>query len=264
MKYSIVALFAFSLLVSHSALSETNAPPDAKQHKALFRQKIYERTGGFITRAGSQKGTLLILDCQKTVAASNHFNFVNLIDKRLNYKVAYVQTNAVAQANWASELHRRGAQVLIALVEDDSTPSLVVVPDEHWAAINIRKLDQGIKTESGKKKLIPIRARRQLIRACGLLAGSLSNFKGSPASIHRLEDIDEASDFLPMDQFENFGKYLYDSGMRPRQFATYKKACEEGWAPAPTNDIRKAIWEKVHEIPTKPIKIEFDPKTDTK
>ena len=27
--------------------------------------------------------------------------------------------------------------------------------------------------------------------------------------------------------------------------ASYKVACEEGWAPAPTNDFQKAIWEKV-------------------
>lgn len=43
---------------------------------------------------------------------------------------------------------------------------------------------------------------------------------------------------------------------------TYLKACQEGWASAPTNDIQKAIWNKVHEVPDKPIKIEFDPKVD--
>ena len=43
---------------------------------------------------------------------------------------------------------------------------------------------------------------------------------------------------------------------------THKKACQEGWAPAPTNDVQKAIWEKVHAIPDKPMTIEFDPKKD--
>ena len=40
---------------------------------------------------------------------------------------------------------------------------------------------------------------------------------------------------------------------------TYKTACEEGWAPAPTNDIQKAIWDNVRSLPTKPMKIEYDP-----
>jgi len=35
---------------------------------------------------------------------------------------------------------------------------------------------------------------------------------------------------------------------------------EEGWAPAPTNEYQKIVWDKVHAIPQKPMKIEFDPK----
>ena len=30
------------------------------------------------------------------------------------------------------------------------------------------------------------------------------------------------------------------------RYVTYRQACIEGWAPAPTNDVQKAIWEKVH------------------
>ena len=37
---------------------------------------------------------------------------------------------------------------------------------------------------------------------------------------------------------------------------------QQGWAPAPTNEVQQAIWDKVHQIPDKPITIEFDPKTD--
>jgi hypothetical protein len=40
----------------------------------------------------------------------------------------------------------------------------------------------------------------------------------------------------------------------------YKLACEEGWAPAPTNEYQKAIWDETHAIPANPMKIEFDPK----
>ena len=40
---------------------------------------------------------------------------------------------------------------------------------------------------------------------------------------------------------------------------SYKRACIEGWAPAPTNDIQKAIWEQAkadkERGPTNPIKI---------
>ena len=39
-------------------------------------------------------------------------------------------------------------------------------------------------------------------------------------------------------------------------FATYRQACQEGWAPAPSNDEQKAIWKEVHELPSAPITIE--------
>ena len=48
-------------------------------------------------------------------------------------------------------------------------------------------------------------------------------------------------------------------GIIPGKRAVYQKACEEGWAPAPTNDVQRAIWEKVKaeqsEKPSNPIRI---------
>ena len=45
-------------------------------------------------------------------------------------------------------------------------------------------------------------------------------------------------------------------------FASYRTACQQGWAPAPTNDAQRTIWQEVHQIPDKPITIKFDPKRD--
>ena len=49
-------------------------------------------------------------------------------------------------------------------------------------------------------------------------------------------------------------------GVTPARKGIYEAACQQGWAPAPTNDIQKAIWDKVHAVPATPMKIEFDPK----
>ena len=49
-------------------------------------------------------------------------------------------------------------------------------------------------------------------------------------------------------------------GAYVKRRTSYHKACEEGWAPAPTNEVQKAIWEQVkadkERGPTNPIKIE--------
>jgi hypothetical protein len=48
-------------------------------------------------------------------------------------------------------------------------------------------------------------------------------------------------------------------GITPDRTATYKRACKQGWAPTPTNEYQKAIWERVkadkERGPTNPIKI---------
>ena len=49
-------------------------------------------------------------------------------------------------------------------------------------------------------------------------------------------------------------------GITTITIASYRTACRNGWAPAPTNDVQKAIWDEVHAIPAQPMKIEFDPK----
>ena len=63
--------------------------------------------------------------------------------------------------------------------------------------------------------------------------------------------------------YQNFNKMINNAklmGVAVRRRVSYRKACQEGWAPAPTNDIQKAIWDKVHAVPATPMKIEFDPK----
>lgn len=51
---------------------------------------------------------------------------------------------------------------------------------------------------------------------------------------------------------EDFGFALWKRG-------TYIGACQEGWAHPPTNDVQRAVWEKVHAIPDKPITIKYNP-----
>ena len=54
-------------------------------------------------------------------------------------------------------------------------------------------------------------------------------------------------------------KHLKGIGVKPARRTTYKRACQEGWAPAPTNAYQKAIWEQVkadkERGPTNPITI---------
>ena len=49
-----------------------------------------------------------------------------------------------------------------------------------------------------------------------------------------------------------------------RSVTNYRTAVKEGWAPQPTNDVQKAIWDKVHAMPTEPLKIKSETKKQEK
>lgn len=63
----------------------------------------------------------------------------------------------------------------------------------------------------------------------------------------------------PPDEYARTLDYLKRYGVEPYVETTYRHACQEGWAPTPTNDYQKAIWEKERKLPSNPLKIEFDP-----
>lgn len=88
-----------------------------------------------------------------------------------------------------------------------------------------------------------------------------SNFPNSIMRLIRSEkDLDKLGDVVPADVHARTIENLKTIGITPTQITTYLQACKLGWAPAPTNEFQKAIWEKVHAAPKNPMKIEFDPK----
>lgn len=74
--------------------------------------------------------------------------------------------------------------------------------------------------------------------------------------------LDLTVDTIPMDMVGYYQAFLKPLGVIPREYTTYKRAGREGWAPAPTNDIQKAIWEKMNQVPDKPMTIEFGLRND--
>jgi hypothetical protein len=61
------------------------------------------------------------------------------------------------------------------------------------------------------------------------------------------------------DMIDAIRRNMKARGITQTMISSYLKACEQGWAPAPTNDYQRAIWEKVkadkERGPTNPITI---------
>ena len=130
-------------------------------------------------------------------------------------------------------------------------------------AIAERAFDGGKDSPDAAK--LALRVRKEMWRGFGYALGA-ANSGYQPCvmrDVKSLADLDEKPiAILSPEPLMRIDPTLRQLGLAQLRHATYKRACEEGWAPAPTNDWQKAVWEKVKaeqsEAPTKGIKIKYD------
>lgn len=246
--------------------TDENPPPKkafkdrTPEEQVAFRKYVadrrYRMTGGDIDTPGSNQGKILILDTQTRFAGSETTNVIASIYEMTKLPIAYEKGTAAEAADPAATLKNRKANVVVYILDDKTSPAMLVAPEDHWVKMNVGKLDKGLEGALAKN-MFAQRCRKELIRsftyACG---GATSQFPNNVMAIGKLEDLDFVKEFVPVDMQMRYDKYLKEIGVTAKRTTTYANACKSGWAPAPTNDVQKAVWNRIHELPTKPITIE--------
>lgn len=218
--------------------------------------------GGWVPRPGSQRGSVTIIDTQNRIPESVFRNVVDIFEAGTMIKFCYAKANPDDPQSLATS---SSSQVNLVIVDDDKTPSMLIAPDDFWGVVNVRKLDKNLKSESARRKFYHSRCGKEAIRALSLLCGcGASQFSGNVSNASRIEDLDLCQGkALPVDVQQKILHHLGQIGITPLETLAYEDACMSGIAPTPTNDVQTAIWNRVHAPPSEPIKITFDPKTDT-
>lgn len=231
----------------------------AMADKQEFQQRFLTATGGKITKPGSQNGTIVIANSQADANVEWLNEAAQYIADTLHYKA--IVENKVFEMQ---DAHRAKA-VMIYIVNDTALPTIFCAPEELWGVVNVAKL----KTE--KTAFYQARVKKEISRVFALVSGaSSSKFVGTLLNpITTTSELDTHVDNrLPADVLARIPAYLGQVGITPAFISTYAAACKQGWAPAPTNDVQKAIWEKIKaekdQKPSNPIKVNFDPKTAPK
>ena len=263
MKHIIIAAIvaAASLGADATAITVvTNA--DGKVVRKLDRAKLdaamTRRTGGKVVVPGSLKGKIVYVNSQ-TRAPRKWLE--------QNAETFCEATKlAIEVADGKFEFPSPGIQgeASLFVVDDPALPPILSAPESRWAMVNVAPLARG---EGEKPQFFAARVQKELTRGFCLLAGAQNS--GYPDAlvgcITKPEDLDHFADCrLPIDVMNRFAPYLKGYGITPKVYSTYKNACEQGWAPAPTNDVQKAIWDKVHAMPSEPIKIKPETKKQDK
>ena len=200
----------------------------------------------FLPVPNSQKGQVTFVNRQTRLADSEISSVCKTIEKATKCKA----TIGTAE----------GAKVVVEIVDDGTAPVMTAYPEDYRAVVNIGKLDMNLKGKALEKFFVS-RCRKELLRAfCFACGAGGSQYPDNIMAIGDIRDLDLVDEFIPGDTASTCEVRLAKVGVMPMRFATYAKACREGWAPQPTNDVQKAIWDKVHAMPTEPIKIKPEEK----
>ena len=250
-KAAVVA--AMSLTLAASAAPDPLTPEQRAERKAA----VVARVGGLLRRPGTPAGRIAVINAQKAVPVEEFKATYAKNASRVKGVDHWAEAEGVGVDTAAAEKRKLNAQIAVFIVDSKTLPMSLIALEECWAIMNVRPLVEG-----ADKTLAAHRAKNEFARVLGILCGGASSQFPSAImnGVSKPSDLNGCTDELPVDVTAKIPQYLEKRGVRGERLTSYQKACREGWAPAPTNDVQRVIWDKEHAVPANPIKIEFDPK----
>ncbi len=255
-----VALASFAVAPAMAEESGQAAKPSLtlEERKAKHDQLVMEKQGGYVTVRGTPSGSIVVVNAQKRVGVENFDYSSYAAAKWLKGLIKVVEGDAATVANAGELKKKHRANFAVFIVDDGNLPPSLIAVEAQWAILNVGALAVG----GANEELVRIRAKNEFSRVMTILCGGFCSQYPAPLMnfVVDVPDLDRCLAEPPGDMTARMKGYLEKRGVKPERKVFYRKACEEGWAPQPTNEYQQAIWDKVHAMPEKPMKIEFDPK----
>ncbi|MBP9991014.1 MAG: hypothetical protein KBT45_06270 [Bacteroidales bacterium] len=240
----IIAIVSAWPNASHSA----NTTISKTEINRLYRLEAIKKLGGYVLSRPTGR-CFSVANFQKLIQESELEDICSEISRATTIAVNILTTNDVQNTDCG----------VLILVDELNVPTLSIQPEDFKSTLNVRRLC----SDSPNQAVLRKRFRKEFWRAfCMALGAGTSSFQPCLMTpISSISELDQISLSAPCPEvFDKIQRAAdkYKFGRYRR--VTYKTACKEGWAPAPTNDIQKAIWDKVHAMPTEPIKIKPETK----
>ena len=247
---SLLAFSSFSAELQRVPKKDTRNMTEAEKAAYFEARKNYKRqlTGGIVENRAVMKGEVVFLNIQKRVP-------VEPLAKRIESMSEYFRCNfsikpwekPISLATAEETFTASGANAVVFIVDDLSIPvTILSAPETRWIFLNVAAL---AADNPSPEKLLD-RTRRELWRSIGFLLGN-----GSPAdvcvmkSVDNLKQLDELGAEAPSSgPLIVISRRLKDIGVVPFERTSYSRALREGWAPMPTNDIQRAVYERYEEM----------------
>lgn len=211
--------------------------------------------GGDLVIWPENHGTFLFVNTQTAMDAAPFQKVVGRLAEDFNIDVRLVSGDVPELRAVPTRLAELNAKGAIWIVNDPMLPIVLAACENGWAFLNVAP----ILADAPANDKIEGRVTRITNRLFAYIHGAYDSTLMPQCVLknaHGMDGIDAliCKDYSP-EAFSKVSGFLAGAGYQQAKRGTYYDACEEGWAPAPTNDVQKAIWDKVHQMPTKPIKI---------
>ena len=248
-----------AVVLSMVALAD-NVDPERRAKMMAKRAERLAAAGGLVTKPAAGNYARIV-SMQKAVPLSYVKEVVRQFNTGLNIniEVSEMPPEATPFDSVKKVMGMPKTGVALVIVENSGLPTILSAMEDGWAILEIGKLDDDMPP----KEVYDMRIRKEINRAFAQAfgAGLSMNKPCVMEPAYTLPQLDAIK--FPVISPEAMNKMMdacYKRKIEPLKVATYRQACIDGWAPPPTNDVQKAIWDKVHAVPATPMKIEYDPK----
>ena len=254
----VLSIGIAGVLQSNGDNSSLLPPPD-KPLSSSKSQILMKRTGGFISRR--YPGASFVFADARSDSKLDE-NVIREIQEGCQIPVERRMTplNGKQPIQIASELLANPSSIGGVVVLYDGSagqPVLTVFPENRITLLNVTPLGAGATPETFMTRLV-----KEMWRAISFTAGGTTSNTPfcvmqpvlSPSDLDKIKCVMASPDVTG--QIYNHARKF---GFGVIETSTYRAACKAGWAPPPTNEYQKVIWDRVkadkERGPTNPITI---------
>lgn len=237
----ILATIAVTSFVAVAADSDHTARTN------VLDKIINERFGGMIQQPGSGTGATGFVNIHESASQADIDTVIKTISTQLKHQQKSLSLKELKDLPSRKIVEGLGLNAAVFVVSDEHLPVMLTAPEDRWALVNVHQLKTGLKDDVLGKRLLSVRVRGELQRAFAYVCGGgSSQYDGNLMNITEVNQLDQINpDMTIADTTARCRKYLESIKVTPKIMRHYSRAVKEGWAPAPTNDAQRAVWERV-------------------
>ena len=223
---------------------------------ACFAVGAFDDAGGYVEVLPKDAGHFVFCNSQQGVPAADIQKVIGLLHHYFHVDIRLASGDAPTVSGVQDALKSFKAKGAIWIVSDAHLPLVLAATENQWAFINVFPVLADSPDEKTRKDRMACLILRTFASIHGVGAAYMM-----PACVMNpavgIKGLDALTfkDYSP-EAIDKVQKYLLGYlGYKAALRGSYEDACIDGWAPQPTNSVQKAIWDKVHAMPTQPIKI---------